>query len=405
LIHFYKRMFLLALLLLMSDLNTSWGKKKADIIKELFDPAHYDPDTRPGEDENIGPSEIEVNLFVRDFQYIDIVKMEIGVQITFRQKWLDPRLQYTPPAENITYITLPTDQKIWKPDTFFRNEVSGGRHSILQENSYVRLFPDGHVLTSIRLTLGLRCPMNLRSYPFDLQNCPLQLASYGGHKENIVYVWKSQDPVQITRSLSLPDYTLNGFGQSYCDVLTSTGAYSCAQANFLLKRVASVKVLTVMVPSVMWIVVAWLALWVSRDQMLGRIFLVCLSIYALSEIAKQEQADVPNVAYTKAMDTWTGTCIMFAFIALVEVLLVGSLHSSVKAKEENGGQWRGPAFLHRLRSSPRSHKLEVAFRILNPLVFFILFIIPFFVSYSTGSKACSSSGNNTVWLSGGGADC
>ena len=25
------------------------GKKKADIIKELFDPAHYDPDTRPGE--------------------------------------------------------------------------------------------------------------------------------------------------------------------------------------------------------------------------------------------------------------------------------------------------------------------------------------------------------------------
>ena len=92
------------------------GKKKADIIKELFDPAHYDPDTRPGEglipskqklpyqscqlsnyilingisfgtstaDENIGPSEIEVNLFVRDFQYIDIVKMEIGVQITFR---------------------------------------------------------------------------------------------------------------------------------------------------------------------------------------------------------------------------------------------------------------------------------------------------------------------------------
>ena len=35
---------------------------------------------------------------------------------------------------------------------FYRNEVSGGRHSILQENSYVRLFPDGHVLTSIRLT-------------------------------------------------------------------------------------------------------------------------------------------------------------------------------------------------------------------------------------------------------------
>merc|ERR1719187_1672244 len=132
--------------------------------------------------------------------------------------------------------------------------------------------------------------------------------------------------------------------------------------------------------------------------MLGRIFLVCLSIYALSEIAKQETADVPNVAYTKAMDTWTGTCILFAFIALVEVLLVGSLHSSVKAKEENGGQWRGPAFLHRLRSSPRSHKLEVAFRILNPLIFVLLFLIPYCVSYADGPKPCGYGGNSTTFL-------
>ena len=34
------------------------------------------------------------------------------------------------------------------------------------------------------------------------------------------------------------------FIAGYCDVLTTTGAYSCAQANFLLKRVASVKVKT-----------------------------------------------------------------------------------------------------------------------------------------------------------------
>jgi len=276
---------MLTLLLLMSGLNTTWGKTKREIIKELFDPSHYDPDTRPGEDENSGPTEIMVNMFVRDFQHMDILKMEMGLQITFRQKWLDPRLQFTAPA-NTSYISLPTDQKIWKPDTFFRNEISAKRHTILEDNSYIRLFPDGYVLTSTRLTVSLRCSMNFRRFPFDTQNCPIQIASYGGHKKNILYVWKSADPVQMTQSLSLPDYTLSGFGQSYCDVKTSTGEYSCAQAEFLLERAASTTVLTVMVPSCMWIVVAWLALWINRDQLIGRIFLVCLSLYALSEIAR-----------------------------------------------------------------------------------------------------------------------
>ena len=90
------------------------AKTKREIIKELFDPSHYDPDTRPGEgiiifndicpflalllfcnpltlpkssslsDENSGPTKIKVNLYVRDVQYVDVLKMEMGLQITFR---------------------------------------------------------------------------------------------------------------------------------------------------------------------------------------------------------------------------------------------------------------------------------------------------------------------------------
>jgi anionic glutamate receptor len=222
------------------------------------------------------------------------------------------------------------------------------------------------------------------------------LASYGGNKESIVYVWKSLDPIQMTRSLYLLDYTLYGYGESYCDVITPTGEYSCAQAEFLFERAPSTTVMTVMVPSCMWIVVAWLALWLNRDQMVGRLFLVCLSLYALSQIARQVQAEVPRVAYTKAIDTWTGTCVLFAFVALLEVLIIGCLDTSVTKKEEEGSQWRGPAFLHRLRSSHWSHKLEIAFRILNPLIFVLLFITPYFVTYAVRStKPCGYGGNIT----------
>ena len=42
------------------------------------------------------------------------------------------------------------------PDTFFRNEKDGKFHDIIQPNLYVRVFPDGDVLYSIRLDIMLR---------------------------------------------------------------------------------------------------------------------------------------------------------------------------------------------------------------------------------------------------------
>ena len=40
------------------------------------------------------------------------------------------------------------------PDTFFRNEKIGAFHNILTPNLYIRVFPDGDVLYSIRCIKG-----------------------------------------------------------------------------------------------------------------------------------------------------------------------------------------------------------------------------------------------------------
>ena len=63
------------------------------------------------------------------------------------------------------------------PDTFFRNERRGRMHNVLVPNLYVRIFADGMVLFSIRVSLTLSCPMNLKLYPLDRQTCPMQIAS------------------------------------------------------------------------------------------------------------------------------------------------------------------------------------------------------------------------------------
>ena len=53
-------------------------------------------------------------------------------------------------SDRIRYLTMTDASKVWMPDTFFRNEKIGAFHTILQPNLYIRIFPDGTVLYSIR---------------------------------------------------------------------------------------------------------------------------------------------------------------------------------------------------------------------------------------------------------------
>lgn len=63
------------------------------------------------------------------------------------------------------------------PDLFFSNEKEGHFHNIIMPNVYIRIFPYGSVLYSIRISLTLACPMNLKLYPLDRQVCSLRMAS------------------------------------------------------------------------------------------------------------------------------------------------------------------------------------------------------------------------------------
>lgn len=102
---------------------------------------------------------------------------EIKVQITFRQSWVDDRLRFYDKHGQIEYLTLKDFSKIWTPDTFFKNEREGHFHNLLSPNQLIRIYPDGTVLYSIRISLTLACPMDLKYYPFDRQICNIDLAS------------------------------------------------------------------------------------------------------------------------------------------------------------------------------------------------------------------------------------
>ncbi|CAG0904946.1 unnamed protein product [Darwinula stevensoni] len=145
------------------------------------------------------------------------------VQLTFRQQWSDDRLKFDDLGGKLKQLSLRDPSTLWMPDTFFQNEIEGKTHNIMVPNVLVRIFPDGKILYSTRVSLTLSCPMSMKLFPMDRQSCQIRIASYGWTTEDLVFLWKDVDPVQIVRNLQLERFTLEKFYTDYCNSKTSTG--------------------------------------------------------------------------------------------------------------------------------------------------------------------------------------
>lgn len=67
----------------------------------------------------------------------------------FRQMWVDERLKYEGPIEILRLNNRMVD-KIWTPDTFFRNSKKSISHNMTTPNKLFRIMQNGTVLYTMR---------------------------------------------------------------------------------------------------------------------------------------------------------------------------------------------------------------------------------------------------------------
>lgn len=298
-----------------------------------------------GDDIADGPAIVRVNILVRSISRIDDVQMEYAIQITFREQWRDDRLVYDDMDGRIRFLVLTEIDKIWKPDLFFSNEKEGHFHNIIMPNILLRIYPNGDVLLSIRISLVLFCPMNLQYFPLDLQTCTIKMASYGYTTEDLVFLWKEGDPVQVTKTLSLSRFTLLKYITDYCTSRTNTGEYSCLRVDMLFKREFSYYLILIYVPCCMLVIVSWVSFWIDPNSAAARVLLGITSLLTMSRQISSINASLPPVSYTKAVDVWTGACLTFVFSALLEFAVVNYVsrqdgHRAKRAQAAMGGRKR-----------------------------------------------------------------
>ncbi|TRZ00083.1 hypothetical protein DNTS_004637, partial [Danionella cerebrum] len=265
------------------------------------------------------PVNVTCNIFINSFGSVTETTMDYRVNIFLRQKWNDPRLSYREYPDSSLDLDPSMLDSIWKPDLFFANEKGANFHDVTTENKLLRIFKDGTVLYSIRLTLILSCPMDLKNFPMDVQTCMMQLESFGYTMNDLVFEWLDQGPVQVADGLTLPQFLIREEKQlGYCTKHYNTGKFTCIEVRFMLERQMGYYLIQMYIPSLLIVILSWVSFWIHMEAAPARVALGITTVLTMTTQSSGSRASLPKVSYVKAIDIWMAVCLLFVFAALLE---------------------------------------------------------------------------------------
>lgn len=322
-----------------------------DMIEELLDPTHYNSRRRPGD----GPLDIFLNMNVNDISSISEVRMDYSVTLYLRQVWKDERLSFAGKHNSSITLNYNHFDRLWTPDVFVRNLKSGIFHDITVPNRLIRVSPDGTVLYSQRLTLTLACDMILDKYPMDNQTCVIELGSYAYTMDDLVFHWRNDaQPVEVSPSISLPEYILTGVTNRVCSRrFIGTGSFPCLRIHFHLSRRLRAYILTTYLPSFLVVLLSWLSFWIDLESAPARTSLSILTILTITTQSSALLRSTPAGSFTKAIDVWMATCLVFVFGAFIEYSIVNTLARRQKSRSAGKGFASGDATYRCTNCSPQ----------------------------------------------------
>ncbi|KAM9269654.1 gamma-aminobutyric acid receptor subunit gamma-4 [Cariama cristata] len=301
---------------------------------------NYDNKLRP--DIGIKPTFIDVDIYVNSIGPVSVIQMEYTIDIFFAQTWYDRRLRFN---STLKALTLNTNMvsRIWIPDTFFRNSKRADSHWITTPNQLLRIWNDGKVLYTLRLTIEAECLLQLQNFPMDTHSCPLVFSSYGYPREEIVYRWRRYSiEVSDQRTWRLYQFDFTGLRNTSEVLRTGAGEYMVMTVSFDLSRRMGYFAIQTYIPCILTVVLSWVSFWIKRDSTPARTSLGITTVLTMTTLSTISRKHLPRVSYITAMDLFVSVCFIFVFAALMEYATLNYLVGNKKPLEHNNRKVRLP---------------------------------------------------------------
>ncbi|KAK2520913.1 Gabrg1 [Columba livia] len=260
---------------------------------------------------------------------------EYTIDIIFAQTWYDSRLKFNS-SMKVLMLNSNMVGKIWIPDTFFRNSRKSDAHWITTPNRLLRIWSDGRVLYTLRLTINAECYLQLHNFPMDEHSCPLEFSSYGYPRNEIEYKWKKTSvEVADPKYWRLYQFAFVGLRNTTEISHTLSGDYIIMTIFFDLSRRMGYFTIQTYIPCILTVVLSWVSFWINKDAVPARTSLGITTVLTMTTLSTIARKSLPKVSYVTAMDLFVSVCFIFVFAALMEY---GTLHYFTSNRKGDKGK-------------------------------------------------------------------
>ncbi|KAL7076139.1 hypothetical protein ACQ4LE_004838 [Meloidogyne hapla] len=310
------------------------------IIAELF--RNYTKKL-PESDEHDESVHVQIEMHVQDMGSLNEITADFEIDILFTQLWHDPSLSFLNlSSQCVRNITMESRylKDIWTPNTCIINAKKTSVHASPTDNIMFILYENGTVWINHRLSVKAPCNLDLRTFPFDTQNCVLLFESYSHNSEEVTLHWMAE-PITLMKQITLPDFDMIQFDTRRETLLYPNGRWSQLEVGFTFKRRYGFYILQAYVPTYLTIIVSWVGFCMEPKALPARTTVGVSSLLALTLQFGNIHKNLPRVSYVKAMDVWMLSCISFVFGTMIELAIVCYItrcQNSKKAKAKAIGR-------------------------------------------------------------------
>uniref|UniRef100_A0A1I7X6B9 Ligand-gated ion channel 4 n=1 Tax=Heterorhabditis bacteriophora TaxID=37862 RepID=A0A1I7X6B9_HETBA len=146
------------------------------LYRTLLNPAKYEKDVRPTTHHTL-PTNVTFGFLLNQIVEMDERNQVLTTRSWLNINWLDQRLVWNHTEwGGIKTIYIP-HQRLWKPDIILVNNAIREYHASLVSTD-IMATSDGNVTWLFSALFRSSCPIRVRYYPFDDQECDLKFASW-----------------------------------------------------------------------------------------------------------------------------------------------------------------------------------------------------------------------------------
>ncbi|XP_057291569.1 glycine receptor subunit alphaZ1-like isoform X2 [Hydractinia symbiolongicarpus] len=267
--------------------------------------------------------------------------MEFIVNSYIIQEWTDERLK----RENHHVIMLQEATDVWTPDVYCLN----CRKSALDEKGtrvLLRIDVDGNIYYSQPGLLNAACNFDFYTFPFDVQRCKMQFASYSNNNSFVDYKLKK---ATFLEKKDLEQFKIDNEIKALTRVAEYlSGNYTIIELELKFTRQIGFYLIRLYIPTSVLVSLSWITFYVSPSDIETRLTIGITLILSMIFLLGYSDTSLPKVSYIKAIDWFLIMALLIIVLTVIETVVV---YWYICKKEKQQEQRRRSSIFSKLSGS------------------------------------------------------